>query len=422
MNPADSSRPRNSHPTSNGRPDGPRLAPRFPRRRRPFRHGLLGVALLLISPLAVAQFVELSAEIEGLHWPRSSDASPSTSWTVRCVVGNGSWRMDTTDRSNSKYSVWFLGDRVVQVNEHPGMPGGILARRWKSADGSPGHPHGPSYSVTPQIRIAWLAFASVPFLNNPDRAWSPLDGLVGMLVPAPSGFRDRTEVFEDALGLPKAVTFFADSPQPILQYRVTRSTRFSAWDPPPRLEPQEFKDAFPVARSLKSDSDPLAVHLRARVTEATRTMLRDWDATTTPGEDLRSSLLADLNGIVEGPSIWDDLRFSDIPLRDETTELLHADAIPASQARLNRLLLEDAYPEAFVDRRWVIPLEFHLVQYRPAWSPDLRRYDPEAWEIDMIAKGRVTSIARGTEPTVPEEYRHLLEETPSVRAGIRVKL
>ncbi|MBX3746098.1 MAG: hypothetical protein KF833_12400 [Verrucomicrobiae bacterium] len=392
-----------------------------PRRRRAFSHGIVGVvALISASPLAVAQFVEVTAEIEGFHWPASSAASLSTSWTVRCVVGSGSWRMDTAVGSSSTNSVWFLGDHVIQVSQDPGIPGGFVARRWNSADGSPGRPQGPCYRLSPQTHIAWLAFGSVPFLNNPDRAWSPLESSGLMMAYAPSGFRDRIEVFEDALGLPKAVTLYADSPQPILQYRVTRSTRFSAWDLPPRLAPRDFQDAFPVARSLKSDSDPLAVHLRDRVTGTTRAMLHHWDATTAPSGELRSCLLTDLNGIIEGPSIWDDLRFSDIPLRDETLELLDADPIPASRARLNRLLLEDAYPEAFFDRRWVIPLEFQLVQYRPAWSPAQGRYTADAWEVEIVAKGRVTSIARGTEPTVPEEYRHLLENTLSARANIRV--
>jgi hypothetical protein len=54
---------------------------------------------------------------------------------------------------------------------------------------------------------------------------------------------------------------------------------------------------------------------------------------------------------------------------------------------------------------WNFPLEFYLVQYQPArlrakTSPDRPRTN--SWELQLTAKGRVTSIKEGTAPEIPD--------------------
>jgi hypothetical protein len=56
------------------------------------------------------------------------------------------------------------------------------------------------------------------------------------------------------------------------------------------------------------------------------------------------ALVKDLNKILAGPSIYDRVRFTNIVLRPETSELLHQNPTGQQLARLNKLLLEDAYP------------------------------------------------------------------------------
>jgi hypothetical protein len=51
----------------------------------------------------------------------------------------------------------------------------------------------------------------------------------------------------------------------------------------------------------------------------------------------------DLNQVIAGPSIYDQSRFSHTILRPETEQLLKR-AGSQQLARLNKLLLEDAYP------------------------------------------------------------------------------
>ena len=54
--------------------------------------------------------------------------------------------------------------------------------------------------------------------------------------------------------------------------------------------------------------------------------------------------MKDLNQVISGPPIYDEARFSKIVLRPETERLLRQNPRGQQLARLNKLLLEDAYP------------------------------------------------------------------------------
>ena len=71
----------------------------------------------------------------------------------------------------------------------------------------------------------------------------------------------------------------------------------------------------------------------------------------TPNQALREALVADLNALVASASIYDLVRFSNVVLSLETENLDPASSSEASPARLNRLLLEDAYRASSPVRR-----------------------------------------------------------------------
>jgi hypothetical protein len=87
----------------------------------------------------------------------------------------------------------------------------------------------------------------------------------------------------------------------------------------------------PVAfrAKLSSSSDPVSAYLRGRLSDA--------NATT-------AAVLKELNAILAGPSIYDRARFEGVTLRPETQQLLRKNPSGQELARLNKLLLEDAYP------------------------------------------------------------------------------
>ena len=70
-----------------------------------------------------------------------------------------------------------------------------------------------------------------------------------------------------------------------------------------------------------------------------------------------SALVKDLNQVISGPSIYDKARFREIVLRPETEQLLKQNPTGQQLARLNKLLLEDAYPAELaksVSTGWVV--------------------------------------------------------------------
>jgi hypothetical protein len=57
-----------------------------------------------------------------------------------------------------------------------------------------------------------------------------------------------------------------------------------------------------------------------------------------------TALVKELNQLIAGPSIYEQARFGGVILRPETTKLLKQNPSGQQLARLNKLLLEDAYP------------------------------------------------------------------------------
>jgi hypothetical protein len=72
-----------------------------------------------------------------------------------------------------------------------------------------------------------------------------------------------------------------------------------------------------------------------------------------PGEPipgtLLNSLLLDLNRIIHGPSIFQEERFEDIDLNDETSSLAQQNPQGSDLIRLNRSLIAEAYPDELAE-------------------------------------------------------------------------
>ena len=92
--------------------------------------------------------------------------------------------------------------------------------------------------------------------------------------------------------------------------------------------------------------DALAQHLWRQFPEATRTALVDASLDSTNAQAL---LLPALNMVLQGPCFYESNRFAGVKLNNETEALLALPPGEVPNVRLNRRLLEDAYPKA-VDR------------------------------------------------------------------------
>jgi hypothetical protein len=95
---------------------------------------------------------------------------------------------------------------------------------------------------------------------------------------------------------------------------------------------------------LMNGSDAMSVFLRSRLPDSVKMDLAAYSASSANSKAVISAAVKDLNQVISGPSIYHKARFSSIVLRPETEQLLQQNPSGPQLARLNKLLLEDAYP------------------------------------------------------------------------------
>jgi hypothetical protein len=103
-------------------------------------------------------------------------------------------------------------------------------------------------------------------------------------------------------------------------------------------------DLTAFAKKLTDKSDAVSVFLSGELDEANRTSLAGFSPTNADVKTVRSALAKALNKIVSGASIYDESLFKNVQLRPETRELLGKNPQGLDLARLNKILIEDAYP------------------------------------------------------------------------------
>ena len=191
--------------------------------------------------------------------------------------------------------------------------------------------------------LSYRASAPVADLLASSRAISDDQAEHGPLFPAqdilpnrPLTLHDYRKLLIDIEGvknawiMPAALSYFADKGKGLMLF-------------PALLFTGEIIDLASLAAKLKSLTDPLARYLHERFSLTTQQMVTGFDGSEDSADWLRAALTRELNGVIEGPSIYDTARFQGVNLSKEANALIAPGASAAVQ-RLNRLLLEDAYP------------------------------------------------------------------------------
>jgi hypothetical protein len=115
------------------------------------------------------------------------------------------------------------------------------------------------------------------------------------------------------------------------------------------LSSDGIKDTAGFTAKLNNGTDPVSIYLRGRLPEPVK------DAKDS--KTAISALVKELNAIISGPSIYDPTRFARVTLRSETGQLLQQNPAGQLLARLNKLLLEDAYPQELANSAstgWIV--------------------------------------------------------------------
>ena len=107
----------------------------------------------------------------------------------------------------------------------------------------------------------------------------------------------------------------------------------------------EVVDLGSLTSKLKQSSRPIDAWLTRQLSPATQEALAKWQGQSSDKDLLQEALLGELNTkVIPGHAIFEQERFAGISLRDETKKLIAQNPRRSNLERLNRLLIEDAYP------------------------------------------------------------------------------
>lgn len=112
----------------------------------------------------------------------------------------------------------------------------------------------------------------------------------------------------------------------------------------------EIKDLASLVAKLNKPTNAATTYLSGRLSTETRQALGHASGAAVDSVALQTSLLTELNAIIEGPSFHEARRFTGVSLGAETRRLLAAEPDGTELAQLNRRLLEEIFP-AEIPRR-----------------------------------------------------------------------
>ncbi len=107
---------------------------------------------------------------------------------------------------------------------------------------------------------------------------------------------------------------------------------------------EEIKKLPSLATELTRRLRPVARYVWSALSEPTQRAIADYHCRKEETKALRASLASELNALIEGPSIYDETRFSGVPLSVESRNLLGRKLDGHWITWLNRSLLGDAFP------------------------------------------------------------------------------
>ncbi|MDT5124058.1 MAG: phospho-N-acetylmuramoyl-pentapeptide-transferase [Acidobacteriota bacterium] len=112
---------------------------------------------------------------------------------------------------------------------------------------------------------------------------------------------------------------------------------------PPMLRVGELRDSSSLSIKLRDKRDPLSEYVASQLSPEMQQTLKVYDGTSPLPEADQRRLIDELNGLLRGPSLYDEQRFAQVRLTDEAQKFIKLNPQGENLIRLNRVLLEEAY-------------------------------------------------------------------------------
>jgi len=113
----------------------------------------------------------------------------------------------------------------------------------------------------------------------------------------------------------------------------------------PLLTAADFNNPTALMLKLRDAHDPISKHLREKLSSETLAQLQKYQGSDPRSTQLFESLIEQLNLVLKGSSIFDEQRFAQVSLNEETRRFIAQNPEGNDRSYLNRLLLEQAYPK-----------------------------------------------------------------------------
>jgi len=119
----------------------------------------------------------------------------------------------------------------------------------------------------------------------------------------------------------------------------------------------DLRDPARLAVKLRGARDPVSSYLNEQLSPRARRLLNDYEGAGPPSAALQEALAEELGEAIRSSRLYDEQRFAGVTLRAATRKLAgRAKLQKWERFALNRLLLEDAYPDEIARRRIGGPL------------------------------------------------------------------
>jgi len=116
----------------------------------------------------------------------------------------------------------------------------------------------------------------------------------------------------------------------------------------------------PLCNRIRIGEDPLSIHLRTSLSPTTLEKLNAWDSSKNVPADLKAGLTDDFNKILHSAPLYTTERFSGIQLTNDIVNRAEANPSGNDLVHLNRLLLEEAFPNFIAKGDMILLLPYSL--------------------------------------------------------------
>lgn len=113
----------------------------------------------------------------------------------------------------------------------------------------------------------------------------------------------------------------------------------------PLITASEIQQPSVWLAAIREARDPVSEYLRNQLARTTATELKRYDPVIPPSESLLGEVLDDVNGMLQGPLWYESHRFAHVSLSPATRKRCAEDLQGEARVRLNRRLLDEAYPK-----------------------------------------------------------------------------